>query len=262
MTRHLRLLRPLIIREWRETYAGSLFGGAWNLIQPLLLMFLYWWVFSAVWKMRLPAAGADGSELPFIVFLLSAMLPWMAFQESLVRGVSSVVAKADVLRHSPFPAELYPLSRVIAAHGTLAVVLIVAWLTLGTMNMLPVSAWFVVAALAWMCLQLLFALGIAWFLAALAVYLRDLVHAVGMGMMLLLFTAPILYPLNQVPEAWRPLIWLNPFTPFAEGFHAILLHGMFPSGLSLTLASVYTLAALALGGWLFRKLKPGFVDVL
>ena len=227
MTKNLRLLHPLLVREWRETYAGSLLGGAWNLLQPLLFVLLYWWVFSAVWQMRLPAATPGGGELPFIVFLLSAMLPWLAFQESLVRGVSSVVSKADVLRHSPFPALLYPLSRVLAAHGTYVLVMLAAWAAL------------------WM-----------------AGYLRDLVHAVAMVMTFLLFTAPILYPLSQVPEAWQAIVWMNPFTPFAEGFHAILLHGAMPSLLSISLGVGYTVLALWLGYSLFRKLQAGFVDVL
>ncbi len=257
-----RLLAPLLYREWRETYAGSLLGGAWNLLQPLLLVLLYWWVFSAVWQMRLPAASPGGGELPFIVFLLSAMLPWLALQESLVRGVSSVVAKADVLRHSPFPALLYPLSRVLAAHGTYALVMLAAWATLWMAGMMPSSPWMLLAAFAWLSLQALFALGLAWLLAALAVYLRDLIHAVGMVMTLLLFTAPILYPLAQVPKAWQALVWMNPFTPFAEGFHAILLHGAMPSLLSLGLGLGYTVLALWLGYRLFRKLQAGFVDVL
>lgn len=262
MHKFIRLLRPLLLREWRETYAGSLLGGAWNLVQPLLFVLLYWWVFSAVWKMRLPSSSADGSELPFIVFLLSAMLPWMAFQESLVRGVSSVVSKADVLRHSPFPAVLYPLSRVLAAHGTYVLVMLTAWTALGVTGIMPISGWLLLPALLWLGLQALFALGLVWLLAALAVYLRDLIHAVSMVMTFLLFTAPILYPLNQVPEAWRTVVWLNPFTPFAEGFHAILLHATMPEPMSLALAIIYTIAALLAGYSLFRKLQAGFVDVL
>ncbi len=262
MTRDLRLLRPLIAREWRETYAGSLFGGAWNLIQPLLLVLLYWWVFSAVWKMRIPTASTDGEELPFIVFLLSAMLPWLAFQESLVRGVSSVVSKADVLRHNPFPAALYPLSRVLATHATYVLVMLVAWAALALAGIMPMGGWMLLPALLWLVLQVLFALGLAWLLAALAVYVRDLIHFVSMVMTFLLFTAPILYPLNQVPESWRVIVWLNPFTPFAEGFHAILLHGALPAPLSLILAVMYTVIALWVGLSLFRKLQAGFVDVL
>ena len=262
MTKNLRLLHPLLVREWRETYAGSLLGGAWNLLQPLLFVLLYWWVFSAVWQMRLPAATPGGGELPFIVFLLSAMLPWLAFQESLVRGVSSVVSKADVLRHSPFPALLYPLSRVLAAHGTYVLVMLAAWAALWMAGMMPSSPWMLLAAFVWLSLQTLFALGLAWLLAALAVYLRDLVHAVAMVMTFLLFTAPILYPLSQVPEAWQAVVWLNPFTPFAEGFHAILLHGAMPSLLSISLGVGYTVLALWLGYSLFLKLQAGFVDVL
>ena len=83
-----------------------------------------------------------------------------------------------------------------------------------------------------------------------------------MVMTFLLFTAPILYPLSQVPSAWHPVVWMNPFTPFAEGFHAILLHGAMPSMLSMGLAFSYTALALGLGYRLFRTLQAGFVDVL
>ena len=92
-----RLLWPFVGRELREPYAGSLLGVTWSLLQPLLFILLYWWVFAAVMRIRFPA-GSALADTPFIVFLLSALLPWFAFQEGVSRAAGAILNRRDMIR--------------------------------------------------------------------------------------------------------------------------------------------------------------------
>ena len=109
-----RLFPPFVGRELREQYAGSLLGVLWSLLQPALLVLLYWWVFSAVLRIRFPE-GTALADTPFIVFLLSAMLPWFAFQEGLNRAAGAIVARRDMVRKVHFPVLVFPLAAASAA---------------------------------------------------------------------------------------------------------------------------------------------------
>ena len=104
----LRLTQPFVLREIREQYVGSRLGLAWTVLQPALMVLLYWLVFAKILKLRVPAV--DGREAPFLVFLLSALLPWFAFNESVSRATNAVLAKRDVVKLMQFTLSIFPLS--------------------------------------------------------------------------------------------------------------------------------------------------------
>ena len=111
----LRLFPPFIGRELREQYAGSLLGVVWSLLQPLLFILLYWWVFAAVLRTRFPP-GSALADTPFIVFLLSALLPWFAFQDGLNRAAGAILNRRDVVRKVHFPVQIFPIVAAAAAY--------------------------------------------------------------------------------------------------------------------------------------------------
>ncbi|MFN3985312.1 MAG: ABC transporter permease [Rhodocyclaceae bacterium] len=257
----VRMLRVFVVRDLREQYAGTLLGGVWAVLQPLLLVAIYWWVFGFVWALKVPVLGERATEVPFVVFLLSGLLPWLAFQEAVNKSATAVLSRADVLRHGSFPVEVFPAARVLAAHlvyfGLIAVFALVS--TGGGVLAAP----HLLLGLGVLYLvQLGFACGVAMLVSALAVYVRDLPHLLSMLLMGVFFTAPVLYPLSQIPEAMRAWVWLNPFTPFALGYHAVLLEGRLPD--AAVCAYVVALAVFAggVGVFVFRRLRPGFADVV
>ncbi len=260
LTGRLALLWVFVRREVAEQFAGSVLGRVWAVAQPVFTVLMYWWVFGLVWAVRLPP-DEGGAEQSFIVFLLSALLPWLAFQEALNRGAGAVLARGDVLRHAKFPAAVFPLARCLAAHLVFLPVLLVFFLSsgqegvIGRLSLLP--AWG-----AWFALQVVFASGLALLFAALAAYVRDLPPALGVGLPVLMFTAPVLFPLAKMPDSVRPWVWLNPFTPFAEGYHSLVLAGGAPEGLLWLYAAALALGAVLFGGWVFERLSAGFADVL
>ncbi|WP_162273500.1 ABC transporter permease [Ectothiorhodospira magna] len=257
----LRHMLPVFVwRELREQYAGTRLGLVWNLLQPAMMVFVYWWVFGYIWAIRLPGLG-EGGDVPFILFLLCGLLPWLAFSDALNRSANAVLGRADVVRHGNFPVLIFPLARVLAAH------LVFIPIILGFILFLWLSGWqrdpvLVLWVLPLLGLQCAFAIGLGLLLSALSVYVRDVPHVLSMVLLGLFFTAPILYPLAQVPEALQTLIWANPFTVFAEGYHRLLLESRWP-GWGLWLAALtYAAAALVAGGLFFQRLRPGFADVL
>lgn len=257
----LRMLRVFVIRDLREQYAGTLLGGLWAIVQPLLLVAIYWWIFGYVWALKVPGMRADSGDLPFILFLLSALLPWLAFQDAVNKSATAVLSRADVLRHGNFPVAVFPVARCAAAHLVFAC-LILAFTLVGRGSIIAAAPELIPGLIVLYGLQLGFSCGIGMLLAALAVYIRDLPHLLSMLLMGVFFTAPVLYPVTQIPEGMRAWIWLNPYTPFALGFQSLLLKGQWPEVAVWVYTLVVTLMSWMAGAFVFRRLRPGFADVV
>ncbi len=259
LARQARLLAPFVGRELREQFAGSHLGRAWTLLQPALLVLLYWWVFDRVLRLRLPQTeGGDGA--PFVVYLLAGLIPWLAFSEGVVRAASALVAHREVVTNTDFPFHLFPLAALVAVHLTHALVFLAflsIWALWGHGMAWPQA----LGCLGLFSLQVGLAAGLGLGLAAFSVFFRDLLHLLPLTMQVLLYSAPVLYPVSLVPEGVRAWLWLNPFTALAEGYHGLVLGQALPLPLFPILAAL-ALAALAAGAWLFRRLRPGFADVL
>ncbi|HRX69557.1 MAG: ABC transporter permease [Gammaproteobacteria bacterium] len=255
-----RLLPPFIGRELREQYAGSLLGVMWSLLQPLLFILLYWWVFSAVLRTRFPQDSAF-AETPFIVFLLSALLPWFAWQEGLSRSANAIINRRDMVRKIHFPAQVFPLAATAAAyvvHGIgygLFLLALAGWQ--GGLSLTTMGAVFML-----LMLQFAVTAGVGLLLAAFTVYLRDTAQVLGLVLTALFYTAPILYPLTLVPEDFRGWVHLNPFTLFAEAYHNAVLTGTWPEPVMLFGLLLFAAGALSFGAYVFQRLEPGFADVL
>ncbi len=256
----LRLFPPFVGRELREQYAGSLLGVVWSILHPVLFILLYWWVFAAVMQIRFPA-GTALADTPFIVFLLSALLPWFAFQEGLTRAAGAILNRRDVVRKVHFPVRVFPLAAVAAAFVVHAgsYLLFVAAFAVWRGGMMPGAL--VALAVLW-GLQFMVTVGLGLLLAAFTVYLRDIQQVLGLLLAVIFYTAPVLYPLSQVPEQFHGLIQLNPFTAFAEAYHGAVLAGVWPAPLVLAGLALFATGALVAGIQIFRRLEPGFADVL
>jgi ABC-type polysaccharide/polyol phosphate export permease len=256
----VRLLPPFIGRELREQYAGSLLGVLWSFLQPALYILLYWWVFATVMRTRFPT-GSALADTPFIVFLLSALLPWFAFQEGLNRAAGAILNRREMVRKVHFPVIVFPLAAAAAAFmvqiGSYMLFLTGLALWRGGFSLNALGA---VAAL--LGLQFAVTAGLGLLLAAFTVYLRDTTQVLGLLLAVIFYTAPVLYPLTLVPVEFRSLIRFNPFTAFAEGYHSAVLIGVWPEPLLLAGLILFASSALAAGVYVFQRLEPGFADVL
>jgi len=254
--RYRHLLREFVSRDIKGRFAGTFAGTLWTVINPLATMLAYFFVFSVVIRMRVTAAetGTDN----FLVFFLSGFFPWLMFSESLVKAVNSLVVQSGLITKMVFPVELLPLSSLLSSfvlNGAGFLLFLLYLLVTGLAH----PSWVFLPLLVGM--EMLFALGLAWFLAALCVFIRDIAEILNIVIMLWFFGTPIIYPASMVPASLRPLFTLNPMFHFVRGYRELLLFHRLDPGLVGGLFG-FSLAVCLLGGWFFARLKPSFGDVL
>lgn len=244
-------------RELSNRFTGSFSGALWALIQPLLQLAITSFVFIYVLRVRLP--GAD--TLGFVPFLATALWPWNAFQEAVLRSTMAIQENAALIGKVALPREVLVFASVgtsFAIHivGFIAVMLVLAALGHGIQlaGLLP-------ALLLYIPLMAL-AMGLALICAAVQVFVRDLAQGLAQLMPLLMFSAPVYYDRAQMPERFRGLLDFNPFTFYAESFRALLLnHGTFDFR-HLLIAAAVAACVLLIGHSVFRRLDPHFEDFL
>ncbi len=251
------VFRQLVSHAIRRDYLENLTGFAWLIVQPLLLLAIYTFVFTTVFKARVTVSD----DIGFVPFLAIAFWPWTAFSESVLRASAAVTGNAGLIGKVAFPTELLPLSTVTATFlmqlaGYLAILLVLQ--LLGT----PLHWLGLLAALPLLLLLGLFAAALGLFASALQVFLRDLAQILPPLMTLWFFTTPILYDASVLPPRWAALMHLNPMAWYVDRLRDFLLFGNF--GLDATDAIVPALTLLLL--WLalrfFRRFSPHFEDFL
>jgi len=250
--RHRDLLYYLTRREISIRYKQTLFGIAWAVLQPLLSMVVF-----SLFLGRLAGVQSDG--LPYPVFSYLGLLPWTFFANAMTRSSASLVGNANLLSKVYFPRVLIPLSATLSALVDFAIAFVV---------LLVLMAWYQIAlsaAVLWLVPLSLatafLATGIGMGLAALNVRYRDVQHAIPFLMQLWMFTTPVVYPVDTVPERWRFLLDLNPMTGLIEACRAA------PLGRAIDVQSIAVSAAVGvvfvvLGVSRFRRMEKTFADVV
>jgi len=251
--RNRALFAHFLRRELTSRYLGSVTGLAWALLAPLALLAVYDFVFTNVFK----ATAFAGTS--FLAFVAVALWPWLATQEALMRGTLSLPGYAGMIRKVAFPHEIVVVATVAATFalqfaGYVAVLVVLTALgqplhLSGLVVAIPV--WIVVATA--VC-------GIAFALAAVQVFVRDVEHVLAPVLMILMYLAPILYPLSIVPENLRTLVAANPFTWAVARLRDALLDGRLAPAWGDVVAVAVALFLFAGGRFVFRRLSPHFED--
>lgn len=253
------LIRQLTHQEIVGRYRGSLLGIAWSLVTPVLMLLIYTFVFSVVFGARWGEIG-NGSKAAFAVVLFAGMAVFSLFSDVVVRAPTLVMANTNYVKRVVFPLEILPIVQMGNALFHFAVNMI-AWL---------VAAWWVLGSVPWTAFLLplvlgpllLGTLGLAWLLASLGVFVRDMAQTVGLFVTALMFMTPIFYPAMAIPEKYRWLIDLNPLAQVVEQSRAVMIAGSVPSGAWFITAWAIGLALHWLGFAWFQKTRRGFADVL
>lgn len=254
MRRHLFLLKELVKRDFQGRYAGSALGFFWSFVHPLWLLVLYSFVFGAVLEV---APGGQARTESFALFLFAGLLPWTAIHEGILRGTTAITDNSQLVKKLAFPSELLVVAVVAAALLHEAIALAVFAVVLAAMGHLAP------ASLGWLLLavpiQAALTLGIGLLLASVNVFFRDVAQVLGLLLNGWFFLTPIVYPLEWVPAAIRPVIEANPLTALVAVYRRALIGGEVRGDLLLVLIAVSALV-LAGGLWMFRRLRATFVD--
>jgi lipopolysaccharide transport system permease protein len=263
LVRNLWRRRGLILQMTKRDvvgrYKGSVMGVMWSLFNPLFLLVIYTFVFSVVFKARW-GAGPVESKSEFAILLFVGMIVHSLFAETLNRAPGLILNNVSYVKKIVFPLEILPAVAICAAlfHALVSVfVLAVVFIVLnGYLQWTAVFLPLVLLPL------IVLTLGIAWGLASLGVFLRDVAQPIGLVMIVLLFASPVFYPLTALPEYIRPWLMLNPLTFVIEQARAVLIFGQLPNWTGLAIYSLASVAIAWMGYAWFQKTRKGFANVL
>ena len=253
LQRHL--IGNLVMRDLMSRYMGSFMGVFWALVHPLVLLVSYTFVFSIVFRIKPDLEQIDN----FAVFLFCGILPWVYFQDTLVRSCTSVVDHGHLIRKTVFPSEILPITLVLSnciTHLIGFAILLVVLLYYNTLG------WALVMLPLYLVLLMLLTLGLSWLAAALQVFLRDTAQILSVVMIFWFWFTPVFYQIKMVPSAFLPWIQVNPLSHVVTGYRRILLENALPDWGSLCWLAGWAVVAFLVGGLVFRKTKREFVDVL
>jgi ABC-type polysaccharide/polyol phosphate export permease len=259
LLRHRGLLATLVGREIKGRYRGSVLGFLWSLVQPLLLLAVYSFVFGVVFQPR--AAGAE----PYPLFLLCGLFPWIWFASALNEGTVALVANAGLIRRAVFPAELLPVVPVLSnlVHLALALPVLALGLALGRWAGHPVGGWGALALPLIVALELPLVAGLALALAPLHAHFKDVRDLLTSVLTLMFFLTPVLYPIEavRIPAVWW-VVKLSPATPFTIAYQRALFEGRFPEPVLWLEMAVVALAGWAVGSFVFGRLRESLVEAV
>lgn len=246
-------------REVQGRYRGSILGWSWSLITPLMMLGVYTFVFSQVFRARWGNSG-NNSPLEFAINLFVGLIVFNIFAETANETPSLIIKNPNLVSKVIFPVEILPVVTVTTAlfHALTSLGVLVAFQLLSGSGVPLTMLWL---PLVWVplvggCLAL------GWLLTALGVFLRDLNQVIGVAVSLLIFLSAVFYPLSALPARWQPYLQLNPIVQVIEQSRLVAVAGQSPSFSYLAWGSLSGLVLAELSYRGFRKAQRGFADVL
>ena len=256
--RNRTLVQAMIKREVVGRYRGSILGLFWSFFNPILMLAVFTFVFSVVFKARWNA-GSD-SKVEFALVVFAGLIVFNLFAECINRAPGLILSNVNYVKKVVFPLEILPWVSLGSALFH-AVISLVVWTIAYVLLYGALHLTVLLLPLVFLSLLLLI-MGFSWFLASLGVYLRDVSQFITILTTVLMFLSPIFYPVTALPESYRALLLLNPLTPALEHTRDVLYWGKWPDPIILGGYFLIVLLFAWLGFAWFQKTRRGFADVL
>ena len=247
--RSRRVLRLLVTRDLKVKYADSVLGYLWSVLDPLMLALVYWFVFTQIFTGRLDLSP----HVPYIVFLLAALLPWQWASGVINDTARSLTREAKLVRSSSLPRETWVLRTVFSKFMEffLALPVLVAFMI--GFRVVP-TVWVFAFPLAVLLMTVLL-VGVGLILAPLTVLFSDIERLVRIGVRLLFYASPVIYAVHSVPQNLQAFYALNPFAGILDLFRLTLLpHQTVHLGLLLA-SALFSVGLFVVGMLVFRRLE-------
>lgn len=258
--RNRHLIWEMTKRDVVGRYRGSLLGMLWSLVQPLLMLAVYTYVFGVVLEVRWGVQQYSAEEIPFAVILFSGLVLHGLLAEHLIRSPVIILQNTNLVKKVVFPLEIFPY--IVAASSLFHAVVGLCILFAAQIVVGQAPTWTaLLLPIVWLPLLVL-ATGISWFLSALGVYLRDVGQITSVVTTILLFLSPIMFPVDRLPEVTQAYIYLNPLSVIVEQTRAVALYGAMPDWQALGWYALVACIVAQLGFLWFQRARRGFADVL
>jgi lipopolysaccharide transport system permease protein len=249
-------------REVIGRYRGSALGLVWSFLNPLVMLCVYTFVFSVVFKARWGSTSPDTNEshAMFAIMLFIGLIVHGLFAEVINRSPALILGNVNFVKKVIFPIEIIPVISMGTAlfHAVISsLVLILAYIVL-----LGTPHWTVIFFPVVLAPLIILTLGLSWILSSIGVFLRDVGQTMAIFTSIMLFMSPVFFPLSALPEKFRPFIMANPLTFIIEQSREVLIEGKIPDAQGLSIYLAVSMLIAWLGFAWFQKTRKGFADVL
>jgi len=245
-------------REIRDRYAGQSLGSVWAIFHPIFQIALYVFVFAFVFKV--PVGGTSTMPLDYATYILAGLIPWISMQESMVKSCIAVSGNANLVKQVVFPLEVLPFKTVLASMlpqivGTVVLIIYVL-IKHGELHF----TYLLMPPL--VCMQMVWMLGLAYLFSCVGAFIRDLKDVVQLFSLVGVYLMPAFYLPDMVPSAFRPILYVNPFSYLIWCYQDVVYFGRIEHPYSWVIFGLISLGTLLLGVRVFAKLKPNLAGAL
>jgi len=258
--RHHNLLQTLVRHEVSSHYSGAVFSLLWALINPLITLSIYTFVFGYVLSSSFIRGSQPNGQFIFALGLFNGLIIWDFFSSVVSQSPASIISRPNYVKKIVFPLEI--LTPVLIGAGLFQFLLGFAILMIGIMLFGAHSIWRGFAIPLFLLPVSFYAAGFGWFLSSFGVIFRDTVNAINPLLQIAWFGSAIFFPISSVPSPFQWLFYLNPLAACIEECRRFAVLGLSPN---LAIVGIH-----CVGGWIvacfglffFRKTKAGFADVI
>jgi lipopolysaccharide transport system permease protein len=251
------LIWNFIKRDISSKYVGSLLGLYWSVINPIITLGVYIIVFGVFLKVRLPG---DNNIWDFALYFAAGFLPWIVFNESVMRASRSIIDNKHYIKKVPFPSEIFPIYITLSEFVNLFIGLVIYLMLFLILKGIP-TIYILLLPLA-ILLQMMFTLSFGFFLSSGAVYFRDIPQMLGAIFMIWFWATPIAYTVNLIPAGLQWIVTWNPAYYMLEIYRDILYYGKIPDAGILVPFVIFSVVLFIASIWFFKKTKRGFGELL
>lgn len=243
------LVFNLVSRNLKVKYRRSFFGFLWTILSPMAMAVVYYFVFKVVLKIQIPR---------YLVFILSGILPWTFFAQTLAEGMESIVGNLGLISKISVQAQVFPFVGSLTNLVTLTLtipILICASMISGVS-----AAPSLVMLLYYFGTLFLIAYSISSILAIAFVFFRDLRHILGIVLQIWMYGTPVIYDEVMIPEKYKWILYANPVGMVFKGIHCVLVQGAWPSGLDISIPALWMFGLFLVSAWLQKVTANGLVE--
>lgn len=256
---HRNLIKQFTKREILSRYRGSNLGLLWSVINPLIMLTVYTFVFSVVFKGKWGITDST-NQFEFAIIMFCGIIAYNIFNETINRAPTLIIGNVNYVKKVIFPLEILPITIISSSlvHSFISLIILI----LMSNFLFMTTTWTIILFPIVMAPLVFFTLGFTWFLSSLGVYVRDIGYTVIVLTNILFYITPIFYPITAVPEFLRIYMYFNPLTTIVESLRQIVLWGQVPYWPSIILLYFISYSVMVIGLTWFMKTRKGFADVL